>query len=232
MIVVNSRAGQRSNRLVTIAYAMASAIERDETLRLTAFETLAKDYACSVSWNGRVVIRDSRFWEVVRLAVAAIRRLGWKSFLGGHVVSDWGFRDRRSLEKHADAIRAFFTPRRTFPALPRHEDEFVVGVHKRRGDYREFLGGRYYYEDEVYERCEERLRSLLATTGRKARFVEFPQNDAVQDQWTMSRCDCLMGPPSTFSAWASFMGRVPLVLIWNRDYQIRSDDIKYRGLYV
>lgn len=232
MIVVNSRAGQRGNRLVTIAHAMASAIERGETLRLTAFEAYRNDYRCTVTWNGKVVIRDSRFWEAVRLAVAAIRRLGWKGFLRGHVISDWGFRDREALDRHADAIRAFFAPCRTFPELPRAGNEILVGVHKRRGDYREFLGGRYYYEDAVYERCKDRLRSLLETPGRNVRFVEFPRNGAVQDQWTMSRCDCLMGPPSTFSAWASFMGKVPLVPIWSNDYQIRPDDVRYRGLYV
>ena len=43
MVVVNCRAGQRSNRLVVAAHAMATAIERGETLRLTAFDEYKED---------------------------------------------------------------------------------------------------------------------------------------------------------------------------------------------
>lgn len=232
MIVVNSRAGQRSNRLVTIAHALATAIERGEELRLTAFGRFARDYRCDVTWGGRVVIGDSLAWELVRLVLAAAKRLGWRSVLRGRVVSDWSYRAPEALERQAEAIRAFFAPARTFADLERAEGEAVVGVHKRRGDYRQFLGGRYYFEDDVYEANKAAVRKILEATGRKVRFVEFPRGEAVEDQWLMSRCDYLIGPPSSFSAWASFMGRVPLGLIWSRDSVLAADDLRYRGLYV
>jgi hypothetical protein len=32
----------------------------------------------------------------------------------------------------------------------------------------------------------------------------------LEDLCSLARCDLLIGPPSTFSAWASYYGRVPL----------------------
>ena len=58
----------------------------------------------------------------------------------------------------------------------------------------------------------------------------FVHGRAVEDQWMMSQCDYLMGPPSTFSAWASFMGKVPIARMWSTEYRIKVDDFAYRGL--
>jgi hypothetical protein len=40
----------------------------------------------------------------------------------------------------------------------------------------------------------------------------------------MSLCDAIIGPPSTFSQWASFMGRVPRLQIKSRDQVVREED--------
>ena len=58
----------------------------------------------------------------------------------------------------------------------------------------------------------------------------FAHGSAVEDQWLMSQCDYLMGPPSTFSAWASFMGKVPLARMWSAEYGLKREDFAYRGL--
>jgi hypothetical protein len=36
------------------------------------------------------------------------------------------------------------------------------------------------------------------------------RGSAVEDLYSLARCDYLLGPPSTFSLWASFYGNVPL----------------------
>ena len=235
MIVVNSRAGQRSNRLVTIAHAMATAIEAGEDLRLTAFDEFAGDYTCDICWDARVVIGDSRAWEAARLFIAALKRIGWKSILRGRVVSDWSYRDKRALEKHADKIRSFFQPKNVVEAKKewrkiRATGETIVGVHVRRGDYKNFEGGRYYYEDEIYERNKDAVGKAIASNGQKAHFVMFPWRSAVEDQWMMSQCDYLMGPPSTFTMWASVMGKVPLGIIRDKSQTLTLADFKYEGL--
>lgn len=235
MIVVNSRAGQRSNRLVTIANAMATAIERGEDLRLTAFDEFKNDYTCEVRWGGRVIFGNAKGWEAVRLLMATLKRIGWKNVLAGRVVSDWTYRDAAALEKHADFIRAFFRPRNVAEAKEtwsgiRGGGETVVGVHVRRGDYKDFEGGRYYYEDDVYERNKKAIGDEIGSSGRTPKFVMFPLRSAVEDQWMMSRCDYLMGPPSTFTMWASFMGKVPLGIIRDRSQTLSMADFKYEGL--
>ena len=40
----------------------------------------------------------------------------------------------------------------------------------------------------------------------------------------MSLCDYILGPPSTFSGWASFMGRVPRLEIKSRDHVVRLEE--------
>ena len=43
--------------------------------------------------------------------------------------------------------------------------------------------------------------------------VHFGTGHAIEDLYALARCDYLIGPPSTFSAWASFYGKVPLYFI-------------------
>ena len=45
----------------------------------------------------------------------------------------------------------------------------------------------------------------------------------------MSLCDAILGPPSTFSQWASFMGRVPRLQIKSRDQIVREEDFAVAG---
>jgi hypothetical protein len=56
--------------------------------------------------------------------------------------------------------------------------------------------------------------------------------NAVQDHWLMSKCDYLMGPPSTFTLWAAFMGKKLLAFIVNSESVIRIADFQYHGLKV
>jgi hypothetical protein len=84
------------------------------------------------------------------------------------LVRGWQYRDETSLHKHAHAIRTHFTPRsphvrRIDEALAkaRAACDHIIGVHIRRGDYRNFMGGRYYYETSVYLEMMSSLRRLF-----------------------------------------------------------------------
>lgn len=256
MIIVNSRAGQRSNRLVVAAHAMAAAIARRETLLFTTFDGYKSDYACETDGAFRVVFRQSRFWELVRLAERFARIIfNFRNFSIPHVLtlaSNWNFRSPDALRKNEDAIRRFFAPsnleevKRGFDAIPR-TGKVLVGVHIRRTDYKTFLGGRYFYDYSVYFREMANVRDFLKSDSKDVLFLVFSDENpeeavfsdlpcrfvhgrAVEDQWMMSQCDYLMGPPSTFSAWASFMGKVPIARMWSTEYRIKVDDFAYRGL--
>jgi len=42
----------------------------------------------------------------------------------------------------------------------------------------------------------------------------------IQDMYSMAKADLLIGPPSTYTAWASFYGNVPLVMMQTADQPI------------
>jgi hypothetical protein len=39
------------------------------------------------------------------------------------------------------------------------------------------------------------------------------EENAVQDMYTLAECDYILGPPSTFSMWASYYGGRPLFMM-------------------
>ena len=155
------------------------------------------------------------------------------------VVRGWPFSDFQSVKKHASLIKKFFTPlpvyRKNIALLMekiRQEVDIVIGIHIRRGDYAKFESGRYFYSFEVYARKAAELARQF--DGKKVGFLlcsNEPIDVAafagvrafsgtghfIEDLYALARCDYLIGPPSTFSAWASFYGDVPLQYI--RDAQ-------------
>ncbi|MGB8167499.1 MAG: alpha-1,2-fucosyltransferase [Chthoniobacteraceae bacterium] len=131
-----------------------------------------------------------------------------------------------------DLIRAYFQPaerhRLAVAALiasARAQCDVLVGIHVRRGDYAGFLGGRYLFSLEAYEKNMRAAAALFP--GRAVGFLicsnePTPSLEAalprchrgtgqvVEDLYALAECDYLIGPPSTFSWWASFYGRKPL----------------------
>ena len=255
MVVVNCRAGQRSNRLVVAAHAMATAIVRGERLRLTTFDEFKGDYVCKADDSQQIVMRGSCFWECVRLFERVVKMVvRYKRFSIPHILtlaSDWHYRDYESLSHCEDKVRDFFTPVNVVQVQKMIEElkrtgQRLIGVHIRRRDYKTFVDGRYYFDDSVYSREMKRVMGFediggntmflvfsdeeIDETGFESVPCRFMHGSAVEDQWMMSQCDYLMGPPSTFSAWASFMGKVPLARMWDKEYQLKMEDFAYRGL--
>ena len=122
----------------------------------------------------------------------------------------------------------------------RRENGFlIIGVHIRRGDYKEWEGGKYYLDNADYaERMREvgrlfpdhRICFFISSNEpvRKSDFegldlMETGFTTPVHDLYGLSLCDRIIGPLSTFSRWASFYGRVPLCFI-GKDTPIDSDE--------
>ena len=53
---------------------------------------------------------------------------------------------------------------------------------------------------------------------------------AYQDNLVLSRCDLLIGPPSTYNQWASFYGKVPAFRIAEAGMSVRREDFKVMGI--
>lgn len=166
------------------------------------------------------------------------------------VAKGWKFRDDEALGRFHEPVRAFFSPTRAIQsevnkvlAQAREGMNRVIGVHIRRGDYANWLGGRYFFSIERYiawmrealslwpgERIafvvcsNEELHGLSGKVG--ARVVLGPGN-AAGDLYSLAACDAILGPPSTFSLWASFHGRVPLHMLESAEQPLHRNTFTF-----
>lgn len=151
----------------------------------------------------------------------------------------YSWRHRASKEYYPyvmDEIRNVYAPNQNVidevkPVMDRYRREgyFIIGVHIRRGDYKTFEGGRYYFELDEYRQHMQALLEIYhdkkvcfaISTNEKNEYKVFEGLDicqtvnitAIHDLYMLSQCDRIIGPLSTFSRWASFYGRVPLCFI-------------------
>lgn len=151
--------------------------------------------------------------------------------VGFHIRYDEGVR------RHAEAIRRHFTPIAEHRARvdeviarAREQCDVLVGVHIRRGDYRQFYGGWFHYPDDAYAAAMRQTRDLFS--GKRVGFlvctndaidtsrfaglrVFHEERSAIVDLYALAACDRIIGPPSSFSTWAAFYGSVPIFVMDN-----------------
>ncbi len=159
------------------------------------------------------------------------------------------FRDYENLSSHEEVIRRYFTPVREisnrindFIAEARSGSEILVGVHMRRGDYSQFVNGRYFYSQAEYNAKMEEL--LSACEGKKIKFIICSNENidlscfenlnilkgpghVAEDLYVLAKCDYIMGPPSTFTLWAAFFGKKPLYQIKSLGDRMDLNNFKY-----
>ncbi len=169
-------------------------------------------------------------------------------------VQGWNFRDHQNFEKHAEKLRTIFKPQQKYIdnvnklINKRREDtDVLVGVHLRRGDYKTFLGGKYYFELEEYaeymSQIKQEIEQSNKTENQKVRFllcsnevivtqfftekgldVCLSTNHALEDMYSMAACDYIFGPPSTYSMWSSFYGKTPLLILDRKEMKVSLKD--------
>ena len=160
------------------------------------------------------------------------------------LVHGWMFRDPINIRKHRDKIVHFFKPVEPYNTLVNLEiasaaklADVLVGVHIRRGDYATFLNGKWFYTDLQYADKMHQLTQIYAKECKSCVFIVC-SNDAINlenftgltlvykprhfmvDLYLLSKCDIIIGPPSTFSQWAAFYGLKPLVMLLNGDQKL------------
>ena len=163
-------------------------------------------------------------------------------------VKGWTFRAELSAKKHADLVRLFFTPVDTYASRissliksARKGCDLLVGVHIRQGDYKIWLNGTYYYSTSDYVnimRSAEglwggaRVRYLICSNEKQDECLfegldyVMGNADQLEDMYAFASCDYLIGPPSTYTMWASFYGSVPLFVIETLDTAITLKGFK------
>lgn len=109
-------------------------------------------------------------------------------------------------------------------------DTIKIGVHIRRGDYQTFFNGIYYFYDYSYIHYIRQVMSLFPDKrftiyicsndnnlkkdyyikGLSNAKVVFPNGNAGEDLCLLSKCDYLIGPPSSYSLVATMYGKAKL----------------------
>ena len=149
------------------------------------------------------------------------------------VVSGWFARWYDLFLKYRDEICDLFTLDEQYTApvkakmqeaeklspLTSHLSPLRLGVHIRRGDYRIFYDGKYFFDDKVYAEHinhfaemhpNQTIHVYLSTNDPKVTAETFQQlcprvvvhhlqGSAPEDLFMLSECDYVIGPPSTFS---------------------------------
>ena len=127
--------------------------------------------------------------------------------------------------------------------IARKESDIIVGVHIRKGDYQEWLDGKYFFEDGTYESfmaqieqdlAPQKVTFFISTNGdvsdvikKKHTTLRIENGNMAHDLYGLSICDYIIGPPSTFSKWAALTGHVPLCHVYDPTKPILLDDFTY-----
>lgn len=215
------------------------------------------------------LVGEERYIQMLkRLFTNRYSRFIYRNFLK-HFVSALRSYDIHNEHKYypryIEEIREIFMPnkdqRNDVDSLVEklHIDGYtVVGIHVRRGDYQNWRGGVFFFAYDEYLAFMRQVRDALK--GRKTIFYistneqcrdwiqqsdlsicDFRGKSAAMDIYALSQCDLILGPPSSFSRWASLMGHVPIYQIWDKKEKItassfsplryldeREDGLKYK----
>jgi hypothetical protein len=160
-------------------------------------------------------------------------------------VQGFGFSNVTGCKRHVEAIRDYFRPVDAHEkavdevvSRARNEGEVLVGVHIRRGDYANYRGGEYFFPDARYREWMLQMERSLAprtvvfvvcsndavdpATFEGLRVIRGPGH-LVEDMYAFARCDYLIGPPSSYTIWASYYGDVPVQYVHGSDSRIDLD---------
>lgn len=166
------------------------------------------------------------------------------------LVTGWCVRFPDLFEKYKDEIVSLFefdAPIRNHVAESMKQSEpgtVKLGIHIRRGDYRTWCGGRYFFDDDQYVDIIRQFVCLQQ--GRKVNVyicsndpqlditkfrhaldnvqVYYPQGNPAEDLCLLSECDYIAGPLSTFTLVASMYRNTPLYWMADISQPLSMDD--------
>lgn len=167
------------------------------------------------------------------------------------LLQGWLFRDHENFKRYSEEIKTIFTPQSQYLEnikiiilRAKNRGSLLVGIHIRRGDYKIFEGGKYFYSIEDYKEVMKKTSRLfpykqiifLVCSNETLNAADFDNfnyifgtGKEIEDLYSFSQCDYIIGPPSTYTMWASFYGKVPLYTIENSNHiiQLSNFEVKY-----
>lgn len=181
-------------------------------------------------------VTHNRTWDKV------FKRLGF--------TKGWQTRtDTRYLRQTMPQLKQIFRPKEDIMQKAnnmisklREKSDIVVGVHVRRGDYAIWNNGRFFYELEDYHKfmihikktynnkrvsffiCSNEDFSIDIFKNCECQKFEKEPSGAILDLYTLSLCDRIIGPFSSYSRWASFIGETPLCFLETKEQKFSETD--------
>ena len=150
----------------------------------------------------------------------------------------WQYTDMRELATYGILLREHLgtllqqdVPARAASMLD-EPDALKIGVHIRRGDYKIWRDGQYFYDLSQYRAIADRVHAELGP--RCHRFYIF-SDEGIDDQLFaglpvfthqgpyfadfvgLSACDYVIGPPSSFATWAAFLGKKKRIVLTSKE---------------
>ncbi|MBA2613906.1 MAG: hypothetical protein H0U95_18230 [Bacteroidetes bacterium] len=267
MIIISNKPGQLGNLLFIYANFLAYSLETSVLLANPAFypyrsyfKSTAGFFINKITYTFCYVIARVLFKLKIKTKLISAITLDWgetvelenapllKSKLC--FAQGWLFRSDTLMKKHKQKIVDFFEPNELFKAKinsffknNKIENDLIIGIHIRQGDYKTFENGKYYYSTEQYLEIIKKLASLFETKqphflicsnetvnineeSIKGLKITFAPGHELMDMYCLAKCNYIAGPPSTYSMWASFYGNVPLYMIEDTNREIGIDDFK------
>ncbi|MCX7984680.1 MAG: hypothetical protein N3A63_07245 [Bacteroidetes bacterium] len=176
----------------------------------------------------------------------------YKTILQSHkhsllFVGGWYFREYTTLQQYRSELLRKYETHKTSPRFEYLCNQLtsydcILGLHIRRKDYQKWQGGKYFYPLELYKQL---VHYFFTLKHAKAPFIliftddvsildqlhfdvpyVFSQLPYYLDHKLMGRCHYLLGPPSTFTLWPSFLYQVPYYHIYEPQKLFTLDDFK------
>lgn len=255
MILLIDNGGQTCNQLWAYASALIHSIEIGERIcvltydkEIVNFPNLVLSKHFSFPLYSKVMHKCFGIGTYVKI----IRRLlkgkhhnlypFLVRFFRGKVFKPWDNLYDLNPNEYFDTLRNTFSPSNEIENSV--DEQFLektngydmtVGVHIRRGDYRLWQCGHYFFEMSQYRMFCEQIMKLLPSKKLKffistnenitaedwngIDYFVLNQSSAIKDLYCLSKCDIIIGPPSSFSRWAAFIGKKKLCFIQDKDQQ-------------
>lgn len=204
----------------------------------------------------RLLVRKSLWHEGILMEGSPYINIGDEAFVNKArhkfvACEGLGFRDILSVKKHHGQLKEIFRPCQNIENkvdvyMEKHglkNDVVLVGFHIRRGDYRTYRNGEYFYNNDSWIKWINEARSIFDFSSKRFVGLVFCNEkidavvdscgdlipgpgDMYEDLHMLSKCNYIIGPPSTFSGWASYRGRVPVHYLFTATTQIELNDFK------
>lgn len=212
-----------------------------------ASESISRSSFSSSKWAS-IRINDSKEMSHEMISMSKPIFSNWAKQKHVLILSGYLFLSDRLMQRHVNKLISYFSQLEgnTTKALEpirilREENDLVIGIVIRHGGYESWLNGKYYFSTSTYINWTKEAASLypkLRTgfficsdceqelSGLNSLSYSFRSGSDLENRAALIHCDMIISPPSSYSGWAAFMGRVPLLILASQNQEIRVQDFR------